>query len=350
MKIYTVQECSALVSSVFQKDYSFKNITVRGTISNLSVHFSGIRFFSLIDENLRIYCKIGKMRSSFLGRNLLNGTEASVIGDLRFDKSRGTPVLYVERIISVKESALTLSNELLEAELDKKGYFAVSHKKKLPEFPFHIGIITSGSGAVIYDILKTGNKRNNSVSYSLYTSFVQGAGAAADMANMIDIANQERNPPDVLIIARGGGAEEDLQTFNEEVLLNTVFRSKIPIISAVGHENDYTLLDRVADVRASTPTQAVEIAVPEKKYILEKIFSQITFSEKCIKKYMADRRFHLIFTLKDLNYLSDTDIFFKGRRKVFLQWLLLQGMLKNKINHKAFEVMEQLLLLNDTKQ
>lgn len=167
---------------------------------------------------------------------------------------------------------------------------------------------------------------------------------------MIDIANQERNPPDVLIIARGGGAEEDLQPFNEEVLLDTVFRSKIPIISAVGHENDYTLLDRVADVRASTPTQAVEIAVPEKKYILEKIFSQITFSEKCIKKYMADRRFHLIFTLKDLNYLSDTDIFFKGRRKVFLQWLLLQGMLKNKINHKAFEVMEQLLLLNDTKQ
>lgn len=345
MKVYTVEECSSLVTSTFQKEYAFKNIKVRGTISNLTVHFSGIRFFSLIDGNSRIYCKIRKMRSNFLGRNLLNGTEASVIGDLRFNKSRGTPILYVDRIISITESSLTVSVDLLEAELDKKGYFEVSRKKKLPDFPFHIGIITSGSGAVIYDILKTGNKRNNSVSYSLYTSFVQGVGAAAEMANMVKSANQEANPPDVLILARGGGAEEDLQPFNEKILLDEVFRSQIPIISAVGHENDYTLLDRVADVRASTPTQAAEIAIPEKKYILQKIFRQIIFAEAQVKKYMSAKHLHLMLSLKDLSYLSRSDIFTRERQETCLKWLVLQGIMKSEINRTTFKIMENLVLL-----
>ena len=334
MKIYTVKECSSLVSITFQKDYIFRNITVRGTISNLNVHFSGNTFFSLIDENFRIFCKIGKMRSTFLGRNLKNGIEASVIGDLRYDKTGGKPILHVERIISVTESPLSQEINLLEEELDKKGYFALSNKKELPEFPFHIGIITSGSGAVIYDILKTGNIRNNSVSYSLYSTEVQGDEASANMANMVKLANQENEPPDILIIARGGGAEEDLRPFNNKVLLDAVFESKIPIISAVGHERDMTLLDRVSDVRASTPTQAAEIAIPLKEYMIEKIFSFLSLMDKEMKKNISEKKTILNFTIKEFRYISCSKDFSLEKQKIFLQWLLLKNLLIENISDK----------------
>lgn len=223
MKVYSVRECSSLVAGALQKDYIFKNITISGTVSNLHFHFSGVIFFSLIDEESRITCRIGKMRSAFLGRRIKNGTEILILGNIKYDKISGRPIFQVDRILSSTESPILEKLDMLKKELKASGYFDIEKKKRLPLFPFRVGIVTSASGAVIHDIIRTGFLRNNSVRYSLYSTTVQGENAAADMAEMVIRANEETEPPDILIIARGGGSEEDLTPFNQRVLLDAVF-------------------------------------------------------------------------------------------------------------------------------
>lgn len=264
MKSYSVEECNKFLYKTIDKDYIYKNIAVYGTVSSFRTHFSGISFFTLIGGTNRLSCFVGKSRHTFLTRNLESGKEVSCIGDLKFDKVSGKPVLYITRIIEIKESLLQKQKSELIKELTEKGYFD-RIPKKLPLMPFHIGVVTSSSGQVIHDIVKTGRMRNDAVRYTLFTSPVQGGGAASIMAKVIDEITHRQLDLDVIIIARGGGAEEDLVSFNEKVLLDAVYRCPIPVISAIGHETDVTLLDRVADYRASTPTQAAEIAIPEKK-------------------------------------------------------------------------------------
>lgn len=271
MKIYGVQEAGRLVTAAMQKDYVFKQMTLRGTVSGLHTHFSGITFFSLIEGKYRISCMIGRMHHTFLTRKLESGLEASITGDLKYDSRSGKPVLYVERVMAVREGTVKQERDALRQELAEKGFFDLSHKKTLPLFPFHVGIITSGSGAVVHDILKTGRGRNDAVRYSLYNSAVQGEGAAEQLAVVIEKASQGEDVPDVLILARGGGAEEDLSPFNERTLLEAIHYCPIPLVSAVGHETDTTLADLLADVRASTPTQAAELVIPEKKWVLSQL-------------------------------------------------------------------------------
>lgn len=275
MKIYSVDECSKFLYQAIDKDYIFKKIAVRGTISNLRTHFLNISFFTLLSDKSRISCFIGKAHHTFLTRNLQNGKEASIVGDLKFDKMSGRPVLYVSRILDVKVSALKEDRDALQRELEAAGYFNPGNKQALPLFPFHIGIITSGSGAVVHDIIRTGRMRNDAVRYTLFNSLVQGEGAALHLAKMVHRAENLEDPVDILIIARGGGAEEDLAPFADRVLLDAVFSCRIPVISAVGHETDTTLLDLVADCRASTPTQAAEIAIPEKKILIQGIAAHL---------------------------------------------------------------------------
>lgn len=275
MKIYSVDECSRFLYQAIDKDYIFKKIAVRGTISNLRTHFLNISFFTLLSDKSRISCFIGKAHHTFLTRNLQNGKEASIVGDLKFDKMSGRPVLYVSRILDVKVSVLKENRDALQRELDAAGYFNPENKKTLPIFPFHIGIITSGSGAVVHDIIRTGRMRNDAVRYTLFNSLVQGKEAAMHLAQMVHRAENLEDPVDILIIARGGGAEEDLAPFADRVLLDAVFSCRIPVISAVGHETDTTLLDLVADCRASTPTQAAEIAIPEKKILIQGIAAHL---------------------------------------------------------------------------
>ena len=271
MKIYRVQEASRLVSAALQKEYIFKQITVRGTISGLHTHFSGVTFFSLIEGNQRISCFIGRMHRSFLTRKMESGLEASVTGDLKYDNRSGKPVLYVQRVMAIREGEVKRERDALEQELQEKGFFDPFRKKPLPRFPFHVGVITSGSGAVIHDIIQTGRQRNDAVRYTLYNSAVQGEGAAEDLAMTLRKAAEAEDAADVLILARGGGAEEDLSTFNTRVLLEAIHNCPIPLISAIGHETDMTLADRVADRRASTPTQAAELAIPEKERLLAEL-------------------------------------------------------------------------------
>lgn len=265
MKIYSVSECGRLLAGRMNKDYIFSHVAVRGTISSVHSHFSGVTYFTLLGEESRLFCVIGRMGNAFLTRNLESGMEATVVGDIRYNAFSGWPSLFVERILDVRKSSRLEEKEDMVRELERAGYFDPFRKKPLPTFPFHIAIVSSESGAVVHDIVKTGRMRNPCVRYTLYSTSVQGAGAAADMAAKISEAAGASDRPDVIILARGGGAEDDLSPFNERVLLDAIHSCPLPVISAVGHETDTTLADLTADRRASTPTQAAEIAIPERK-------------------------------------------------------------------------------------
>lgn len=346
MKVYSVSECSSLVADAFQKDYVFKNITISGTVSNLHIHFSGVIFFSLIDEEFRITCRIGKMRSAFLGRRIKNGTEILILGDIKYDKISGRPIFQVDRILSSAASPILEKLDMLQKELKASGYFDIEKKKRLPLFPFRVGIVTSASGVVIHDIVRTGFLRNNSVRYSLYSTTVQGENAAADMAEMVIRANEETEPPDILIVARGGGAEEDLAPFNQRVLLDAVFCSKIPVISAVGHETDITLLDLTADVRASTPTQAAEIAVPDKKYTEERIICLYLVLQKMIQNKLNISKLKLQHTLTAFNILAQSGKVTAVRKDILYNWIMLDRKLKKVISNKKLDILERMQLLS----
>lgn len=347
MKVYTLHECSALIAETFQKDYLFTNITVQGTVSNLHVHFSGMIFFSLIDEKEKIACKIGRQRSTFLGRRIQNGAEVSILGTIKYDKIQGQSFLQVERVLAAKDSPLVRKQEALAAELEEKGYFKEENKKRLPRFPFQIGIVTSGSGAVIYDILRTGMGRNNSITYRLYSTSVQGEGAAESMAKSIYAANMEMNPPDVLIVARGGGSEEDLSPFNEKVLLEAAFSSHIPIVSAIGHESDITLFDKVADRRASTPTQAAEIVIPEKRYIKEnigRVLDDMTYHMKVCQK---EKKMLCCHHIEILRTRGEKKIGITERNQIRAFCNIIQKSMRRTTTDKKMHLLEVLIHMAD---
>lgn len=330
MKIYRVQEAGRLLSAAIQKEYIFKQITLRGTISGLHTHFSGVTFFSLIEGNQRISCFIGRMHRTFLTRKMESGLEASVTGDLRYDNRSGKPVLYVTRVMAIREGEAKQQRDVLEQELQEKGYFDPLRKKSLPPFPFHIGVITSGSGAVIHDIIETGKRRNGAVRYTLYNSAVQGEGAAEDLAVTIQKAASAVDGADILILARGGGAEEDLSTFNSPVLLEAIHGCPIPIISAIGHETDTTLADLVADRRASTPTQAAELAIPEKEQVLRELQIILTRMTASYAQHLGERRKSVEQEIHQLRLLSQ--MWHRDRREKEIFSLCEQ--IKNQVQHK----------------
>lgn len=325
MKIYGVQEAGRLVTAAMQKDYVFKQMTLRGTISGLHTHFSGVTFFSLVEGKYRISCMIGRMHHAFLTRKLESGLEASITGDLKYDSRSGRPVLYVQRVMAVREGTVKQDRDALWQDLAAKGFFDPLQKKSLPAFPFHIGVITSGSGAVIHDILKTGKRRNDAVRYSLYNSAVQGEEAAQQLAAMIEQASQGEDTPDVLILARGGGAEEDLSPFNERILLEAIHHCSIPLVSAVGHETDTTLADLVADVRASTPTQAAEIVIPEKEWVMNQLQNLIQRMGTGIQGYFLKENENI---KKEMLVLAYSD---NGHAKEKQKIALLCNHMKNQV-------------------
>lgn len=290
MKSMTVKEAGRLISSNFKKEYRYKGIIIRGTISNLRTHFSGISFFSLMEEDVRLLCFIGKMRHNFLIRNLSDGVDATITGDLIYDANRSYALLIVSGVSGIRESESALRKKRMFETFAEKGYFDASAKKLLPLFPFHIGVVSSSSGAVIHDIMKTGKNRNPAVRYTLFNSSVQGKSAAASIMTMIEKANSCSDRPDLLILARGGGSEEDLSVFDDPLVVEAVHRSEIPIISAIGHETDTTICDYAADVRASTPTQAAEIAIPDTINLRRDICGQLTFCQKEASKWLEQRR------------------------------------------------------------
>ena len=271
LKPVTVTQLNEYISRVLMTDPLLGNISVTGEISNLKFHQTGHVYFSIIDQNSKINCFLPSTYVKNLNYALGDGLEVIIHGYINVYKKGGTYTLFVRSIEVAGEGNLSMAFELLKKKLDQEGLFDPKYKKPIPRFPKKIGIVTSETGAAIRDILKIIKSRTSLVDVLIFPVLVQGPEAARDIAKTLGFINENYNDLDVLIVGRGGGSTEDLWAFNEEILARAVFASKIPIISAVGHEIDFTICDFVADLRAETPTAAAEKATPDDTLLLDKI-------------------------------------------------------------------------------
>ena len=270
MAIHSVSDVTKYIKGMFSREVLLRDILVRGELSNFKCYASGHCYFTLKDVAASMKCVMFRSMAQRLRFRPGDGMKVIAGGNVSVYERDGVYQLYVESLVPEGTGELALAFAQLKERLVAEGLFDEAHKKSLPAFPKKIGIVTSPSGAVLRDIYKVSKRRNSGVQLVLFPSQVQGDGAAEQVAAGIRFFN-ERYPVDVLIVGRGGGSIEDLWAFNEEVVVRAIFASDIPVISAVGHETDVTLADFVSDMRAATPSQAAELAVPDRSELLRHI-------------------------------------------------------------------------------
>ncbi|MBU3131517.1 exodeoxyribonuclease VII large subunit [Clostridium gasigenes] len=261
IKTLSVSEVNNYIKKILDNDFILNNLSVKGEISNLKYHTSGHIYFSLKDSNGKINCVMFKGKAYDLDFRLEEGMEVVISASCSIYPMNGSLQLYCNDIRKEGLGELHIKFEKLKDKLLKKGYFDQEYKKAIPLMPMRIGVVTSETGAVIKDIINVTRTRSSIVDIVLYPAKVQGIGAYKSIIKGIKYFNSEKSV-DLIIIGRGGGSIEELWNFNEEELALEIFKSNIPIISAVGHEVDFTISDFVSDLRASTPSQAAELAVP----------------------------------------------------------------------------------------
>ena len=266
---YTVSELTRIVKDLLETSIGL--VWVKGEISNLTLHTSGHMYFSLKDENSQLRCVMFRSASANLAFTPESGMCVEAKGEVTVYERSGQYQLCVYELIPAGLGALQIAFEELKRKLAKEGLFDVARKRSLPVFPWSIGVVTSPTGAAIRDIIRIIRKRQPCASIILNPVRVQGEGAAREIANAIEEFNRF-GKADVLIVGRGGGSLEDLWAFNEEVVARAIHASRIPVVSAVGHEIDFTISDLVADVRAPTPSAAAQIVVRDKQDTLREIF------------------------------------------------------------------------------
>ena len=272
IKPVSVSMLNEYIGKVIATDPLLCNVVVKGEITSIKYHGTGHVYFSISDHNSKINCFLAKQRAMLLTEMLSDGDEVILTGQVSVYQKGGYYSLNVTSVEIEGEGALAAEFAKIKARLEKEGLFDPKHKKSLPAFPKHIGIVTSETGAAVKDILAIIQARTRLTDVSIFPVAVQGDRAPSEISQMIKFLSDTRsNDLDLLIVGRGGGSPEDLMVFNSEELARSIFECKIPVISAVGHEIDFTIADFVADVRAETPTAAAELAVPDMKLLYEKI-------------------------------------------------------------------------------
>ena len=266
----TVTQLNKYLKDRFDEDENLGAILVKGEISNFKNHYTGHLYFTLKDENSLIKCIMFKSYAERLAFKPKDGMKVMVFGSVSVFERDGVYQIYVKSMMEDGMGDLHEQFEQLKAKLEAEGLFDESHKKPIPLYPKVVGVLTSQTGAVIRDIINVSTRRNPNVYIRLLPVPVQGPGAAEKIAEKIKVMN-EKKLADVLIIGRGGGSLEDLWQFNEEIVARAIYDSELPIISAVGHETDFTIADFVADLRAPTPSAAAELAVPDVYELKQKI-------------------------------------------------------------------------------
>ena len=266
-KYYSISALNKAIKNMFDSKVELQNIHLKGEISNFKHHTRGHFYFTLKDETSSLSAIMFSANARNISFEPSDGMKVLVTGRISVYETSGTYQIYVEEMIPDGLGNLYLEFEKLKSKLEKEGLFKKEYKKAIPRFPSKIGIITAPTGAAIRDILSTIKRRFPMVETILFPTLVQGADAKDDIVKNIHIANTY--PLDVIILGRGGGSIEDLWAFNEEIVARAIFESKIPIISGVGHEIDFTISDFVADLRAPTPTGAAEMCVPNKSDVID---------------------------------------------------------------------------------
>lgn len=298
LKTLSVGEVNNYVKKLVENDFILKNLNVKGEISNLKFHSSGHIYFSLKDENSKVNCIMFKNNAVNLDFRLEEGTKVEIKARLGVYHKEGTYQLYCENIKKSGIGELFEEFHKLKKELSEEGIFDEKYKRALPKFPKRIGIITARTGAAVRDIINVIQRRNKSLDIILYPAKVQGENAADSIIEGIRYFNNEKSV-DVIILGRGGGSIEELWAFNNRDLAYEIFNSRIPTVSAVGHEVDFTISDFVSDMRAPTPSAAGELVSPSLKEMINDLVNKKEFLHRAI-----DRRF--------LNSKRDVDLLHKG--------------------------------------
>jgi len=292
-KIYTVSEITHLIK--LELEHVFPFLWIEGEISNFHHHQSGHLYFTLKDENSQIRCVMFRSEANNIPFELKDGLQIICGGKINVYVPRGEYQLLVEKVEPKGKGALQLAFEQLKEKLKKEGLFDPAHKKRLPLLPKKVGVVTSPRGAAIVDIVRTLGRRFSHLHIIIYPVKVQGEGASVEIAEGIEYLG---NIPDidVIIVGRGGGSIEDLWAFNEENVARAIYDCSIPVISAVGHEIDFTIADFVADIRASTPSAAAEIVVEKEQSFLDRIEN---LERRMINqgKYLLQEKQHDVFRL-----------------------------------------------------
>ena len=259
--VYTVKQVNAYIKNMFTQDFMLNRIYIKGEVSNCKYHTSGHLYFSLKDESGTIACVMFAGQRSGLSFRMQEGQQVIVLGSVSVYERDGRYQVYAKEIVLDGAGLLYEKFIKLKKELEEMGMFAPEYKKPIPRFAKKVGVVTAKTGAAIQDIINITHRRNPYVQLILYPTLVQGESAAVNIAAGIDYL--DTLGLDVIIVGRGGGSIEDLWAFNEECVAMAIFRCETPVISAVGHETDFTIADFVADLRAPTPSAAAELAVFE---------------------------------------------------------------------------------------
>lgn len=316
----TVTQLNKYIKDRFDEDENLNAILVKGEISNFKNHYTGHLYFTLKDENSLIKCIMFKSYAERLGFKPKDGMKVMVFGSVSVFERDGVYQIYAKTILEDGIGDLHEKFEQLKMQLEKEGLFDESHKKKIPLYPQTIGVLTSQTGAVIRDIINVSTRRNPNVHIRLLPVPVQGPGAGEQIAEKIKIMN-EKKLADVIIIGRGGGSLEDLWPFNEEIVARAIYNSKLPVISAVGHETDFTIADFVADLRAPTPSAAAELAVPDVYEIKQKIFNYQNRYRLALKKKIEIMRLRYEKCMK-------SRVFTDATRQIKNQYIILDTYIK----------------------
>ncbi len=335
----TVTQLNDYIARVFDSDTLLMNVAVTGEISNLKYHSSGHVYFSLNDENSKVNCFLPSSYVKNLSYELGDGLEITASGKVNVYRRGGYYSLFVRSIQVAGEGNLSMAFQLMKEKLEKEGLFDPAHKRPIPAFPHKIGILTSSTGAAVKDIVKIIRSKNELVDILIFPVQVQGEGAAQNIAETLKFVNDSYDDIDTLIVGRGGGSQEDLWAFNEEVLARAIYDSRIPVISAVGHEIDFSISDFVADLRAETPTAAADIAVPDIGELVEKLNK---FSDEMLIHLKNKLSLGELRTEKALNKLkSDLDMLLLSRsNEIEKLKLILEQNDPHRIMERGYTVIE----------
>lgn len=331
-KYLSVSVINKYIKYKIDNDENLNRVYLKGEISNFKAHSTGHLYFSIKDEKSKINAIMFANSAKKLNFNPLDGTKVLITGRISVYEASGNYQIYVDEMLEDGMGNLFIEFEKLKKKLQSEGLFDEKHKKKIPKYPSKIGVVTANTGAAIKDILSTIKRRYPIAQVILFPSLVQGENASRDIVKKIKLASSF--PLDVLIVGRGGGSIEDLWPFNEEIVARAIFESNIPIISAVGHEVDFTIADFVADLRAPTPTGAAEMAVPNlidlKKYIDQ---IKIRLNENILKQINLKKLY--LESFKNSYIIKTPNLIYENKRqKLDLIFNDLNNIIFNDLNNK----------------
>lgn len=327
-RVYSVSEFNQMVKSYIDDIDDFQEFFIEGEISNITYYKSGHLYFSIKDKKAQIKCAAFNYRMKKIPEDLKEGDLIKLFGDVSFYEVRGE-FQVLARFIEKRNSLGELFEKLekIKEKMSKKGFFDEIHKKSLPSFPKNIGVVTAFTGAALQDIIKTTRKRFSSINIYVYPAKVQGIGSKEEIIKGIETLNKIQEI-DLIIAGRGGGSIEDLWSFNEEEVAMAFFNSKKPIISAVGHEIDFLLTDLVADARAATPTQAIEMSIPDKDTLLIDLKNKEKYIVYILKSNLNEMKKNLILRMENYNLKKFKDNFNNNREEIIEKEVKLRELIE----------------------